>query len=73
MLKLAPALVAAAVLTMTATAQAAPPPDKLPGTIHFDSGSTTVKAKPGKQKKHVRRAGNAVLNKNAARDGTSKQ
>ena len=67
-------ILATAALFFGATAQAAPPPpDTLPGTIHFDSGASTVKARPGVRKKHARHTGNATLNRNAMRDGTGKQ
>ena len=65
---------ATAALVLGASAQAAPPPpDRLPGTLHFDSGASTVKARPGVRKKHSRHTGNTTLNRNAMRDGTGKQ
>ena len=69
------ALGAALALALGNAAHAAPlpPPDALPGTVHFDSGSSNVKARPGKKRKQVRRTGNATMNKNAMRDGTGKQ
>lgn len=67
-------LALAAALTLGTAAYAAPPPpDTLPGTIHFDSGSSNVKARQVKRKKPVRRVGNATMNRNAARDGTGRQ
>ena len=70
---LAPTLLALAALGLASSAQAAPPPDTLPGTIHFDSGASNVKAPSAKaRKKPARRVGNATLNRNAQRDGTGK-
>jgi hypothetical protein len=67
-------LIASAAVVLTAAAHAAPPPpDTLPGTIHFDSGASTVKAKPGKHRKYVKRTGNSTLNRNALHDGTGRQ
>lgn len=66
-------LAAAAVLAFATNAQAAPPAE-MPGTLHFDSGSSTVKARPAKRKKVVRRStARSNLNYQAARDGTGKQ
>jgi hypothetical protein len=68
-----PFLIAATIaLAFTGAAQAAPPADALPGTIHFDSASTTVKAQPTKRKKVARPAGRANMGANSLRDGTGK-
>jgi len=73
-LALASAIAVTALVIGTAAQAAPPPPDNLPGTIHFDSGSSNVKARQARNKKKpVRRTGNATMNKNAARDGTGKQ
>lgn len=64
----------AALALATATAAHAAPPADVPGTLHFDSGSSTVKARPANRKKVVRRStARSNLNNQAARDGTGKQ
>lgn len=65
---------ATALAVALATSAQAAPPAGVPGTLHFDSGSSTVKARPVKRKNVVRRSTTrSNLNYQAARDGTGKQ